>query len=346
MSETTDTTTEQTNSVETASTETTTQSTESTGPAIKSLDDLKAASTKQPTTPAATKKEATAVTKPTTPAWTPNWKFKAFDKEHEVEEWVRPLVKDAETEEKIKKLHSKAYAMDGMKEKLEKQRGEFETYKSTVTPKLKTYDFLDVILKNGDFDTFFDRIGVKDEVLFDWFEKKLEMLQASPTQKAEYQKQMALKQQSYSQATQLEELQQAHAEQIYQTRMMQLDSTLMRPDVSQYAQAWDQRKGQIGAFRKLVIDQAAAVYSQTNGVKDLSAEEAVDYVIQNFGVILGLQQQAQTPQVAMNTPQTTVVTPPTAPVIPTIASRGTSPVKKVPKSLDDLKKLAAELSAQ
>lgn len=276
---------------------------------------------------------------PTPPQYQPNFKFKAFDKEYEVDELFRPLIKDSETEEKIKKLHSKAYAMEAFQEKLHKSRSEYDQFKQSIEPKVKSFDYFNVLLENKDWDTFFNKLGVPDEEIFSFVEKKLALLNAPADQRAEYERQLALRQQHYAQSQQLQEIQQAYQQQAVQTRTMQLESLMARADVTNYAASWDSKVGNVGAFRQLVIEEAANVYHATG--RDMSAEEAINHVIQKFGKVVG--PMGAQPAQASPAQQTPAAAAP--PIIPHVAGRGTSPVKKVPKSLDDLKKLADEMTA-
>lgn len=274
---------------------------------------------------------------PTMPTYTPNYKFKAYEKEYEVDELFRPLIKDADTEAKIKALHSKAYALDPMKEKLEGTRKEYEGFKGSAEPKLRAYDQFNKILENKDWDTFFKKLGVPNEEIFGYVEKQLALMNAAPDQKAEYERNMQLRQQAYMQEEQIRQYESAYQQQALQARHMQLDSLMSRPEVQKYAGTWDERAGSIGAFRQLVVDEAAAAFYATG--QDWSAEQAVQHVINKYGkVVAGLGGQ---PTQTYGGQQQTVQGAP--PVIPHVAGRGTSPIKKVPKSLDDIKKLVAEL---
>jgi len=272
-----------------------------------------------------------------TPAYQPNFKFKAFDKEYEVDELYRGLMKDPETEDKIKKLHSKAYAMEVMKEKLEGTRKDHETFKTTIQPKLQSFEYFNNLVANKDWDTFFKKLGVPDEEMYAFVEKKLALAQASPDQKAEYMRQQQMREQHYAREQQFNELQNVYQQQAVQTRTIQLDMLMNRPDVAKYATSWDEKMGTVGAFRQLVIDEASAAFYQTQ--RDLTPEEAINAVIQKFGKVV-VSQNPTMPSMSQQQPQ--AMTPP--PVIPVISGKGTSPVKKVPKSLDDLKKLADEMA--
>lgn len=276
---------------------------------------------------------------PAMPAYVPNYKFKAYEKEYEVDELFRPLIKDADTEAKIKALHSKAYALDPMKEKLEGTRKEFDGFKGTVEPKIRAFDQFNKILENKDWDTFFKKLGVPNEEIFSYVEKQLALMNAAPDQKAEYERNMQLRQQAYAQEEQIRQYQTAYEQQATQARTMQLESLMSRPEVQRYAGAWDERAGSIGAFRQLVVDEAVAAWHMTG--QDWSAEQAVQHVINKYGkVVAGFNGQQAQPQTYGGQQQASHASPP---VIPHVAGRGTSPIKKVPKSLDDIKKLVSEL---
>lgn len=280
---------------------------------------------------------ADASAPPAMPAYTPNYKFKAYEKEYEVDELFRPLIKDADTEAKIKALHSKAYALDPMKEKLEGTRKEYDGFRGTVEPKVRAYEQFNKILENKDWDTFFKKLGVPNEEIFSYVEKQLALMNAPADQRAEYDRNIALRQQAYQQEEQIRQYEAMHQQQAVQTRHMQLDSLMSRPEVQKYAGAWDERAGNLGAFRQLVVDEAAAAFYATG--QDWPAEQAVQHVLNKYGkVIASLGGQ---PTQAFGGQQQMAQQAP--PVIPHVAGRGTSPIKKVPKSLDDIKKMVSEL---
>lgn len=288
---------------------------------------------------------ASAGQAPPVPTYTPNYKFKAYEKEYELDELYRPLIKDADTEAKIKALHSKAYALDPMKDKLEGTRREFDGFRSTSEPKLRAYDQFNKILENKDWDTFFKKLNVPNEEIFAYVEKQLALMNAPAEQKAEYDRNLQIRQQAYMQEEQLKNYENMHREQAVQTRHMHLDSLMSRPEVQKYAGSWDERAGQIGAFRQLVIDEATAHWYQTGGPQggeDWAPEQAVQHVINKYGkVVAGFA--GQTPQTYGTQQPVGQQNNGAPPVIPHVAGRGTSPIKKVPKSLDDIKKLVSEL---
>lgn len=316
--------------------------TETTAAATTSTPDIAASSDVTKSTEAA--QPSVDGQAPVVPSWQPNYKFKAFGKEHEIGPEFRNFIKDADTEKAFRKLHEKAYALEPLQADRDRFRTELETFKSSNEPTLRAVNQLNKLLTNKDYDNFFSGLGIKDEEIFNWVSKKLDIMNMPPDQKAQFEQQQQLRMEKYQLEHAHQEMQQQYQQQAVQARTMQLDSVLSRPDVGSYAQQWDSKTGEIGSFRSLIVEEARAEFAK-NG-HDMSAEEAVNHVIKKFGKIVGQPQAidggSAQPGIQAS-PQFGQQQKP--PIIPHVAGRGTSPIKKVPKSLDDIKKMVAALPA-
>lgn len=280
---------------------------------------------------------------PAAPAYQPNFKFKAFGKEHEIEETFRSLIKDKETEEKIRKFHEKAYAMETFQENEKKLKGQFDQFRQQAEPNLKAMNHFNQLLKNKDWDNFFGGLKVPDEEIFNWVEKRLQMRAMPPEQRAEFERQAQIRQQAYQYQNELQETQQSYQQLASETRAMQLENILARGEVSSQAQAIDKAYGEEGAFRNLVIEEAVNHYARTQ--QDLPADQAVKMTLQKYSRFLQMQNPgnagaSQSPTLGA-APQGTANGQ--APIIPHVGGSARSPVKKQPRSLDDLKNMAKNL---
>jgi|GEM_PF-4242756 len=269
-------------------------------------------------------------------SYQPNWKYKVFGKEKELEEFWRPLVKDQDSEKKVKEVFTRAMAFDDLKSKHDMSQGEFQQlltdYQSLDRDVKKVMQFRN----SRDFDNFFKALRISDQEVYEYALNKLKLSEASPEERQRAEQQAIDRSRSYELENEKSNIEQQFQDQAVQVRTMQLDLALSRPDVQRSASAWDERVGQVGAFRNLVIGEAQNAYFSTG--KDISAEEATQMVLQKFGKFL---EESQAP---VQAPQTVQVG--TKPVIPTVQGRGTSPIKKAPKSIDDLKAMAREAQAQ
>lgn len=276
------------------------------------------------------------------PAFQPNFKFKAFGKEHELDAFWHGLIKDADSEKKVKDVFTKAYAFDDTKTRYESSQKEFNGLLGEYQALDKDVARVMKFKNDGDYDNFFKSIKISDQDLFQYVQQKLERLNLPPDQQRAFDRQAQERQRIYDLEAQNQQMGEQFQTQAVQARTMQLDMTLSRPDISQAASSWDQRAGRIGAFRDLVIEHAQNVFYSTG--QDLSAEMAAQAVLQRFGGFLnGGQSQVAAPvagPTGLAAPQSHA-----KPVIPAVSGKGTSPVKKVPKSIDDLRAMAKEMGA-
>lgn len=316
-----------------ASMDTSAPSTESTAPVDSSLSAASTPSGEQ--IPQTEGQEA--------PAYQPNYKFKVMDKEHEIDEWLRPAIKSPEHEQKLKEIYEKAFGLDEVKTGREKVREEYKTYRSQVDPTIKTITQASQLYHGGvqaleqgnpragvfKMEEAFKQLGINDKVLQQYVFHKLNMEDLPPDRKAEYNeyKRTQLEyERTQAQVAQQQEYIQAMAA---QTRTAELHQATSRPEVATIVQAFDQRNGP-GSFHDEVIARGQ-LYWQTRQV-DVPAEQLVQEIINKYG--LHGSQQAATPQAAQSNPQQ----PGKVPVIPSAKGSSASPAGRGFESLDDVKK--------
>lgn len=274
---------------------------------------------------------------PETPPYTPNYSFKVMNEQKEFPDWMKAAIKDAATEKEARELAEKAYGLDFVKQDRSQLKEQFQTVS-------KDYEGLKGHLlqagqarQRGDYKTFFDSFGVSDEEILKYALKVAELKEQGPEAMARFEAQR----QESLRAVSLEQENQRMYEQVQslgvQQRTFELDQALASPEVSSVAQMYDERVGQPGAFRARVIERGQ--YHWLASQKDLPAMQVAKEVASLFGPVASPQ--------AMQTPKVAVQSQPAAkkPVIPSIQSRGTSPAQKLPRSIDDLKKLREQMNA-
>ncbi len=276
----------------------------------------------------------------TPPAYTPNYKYNIMGKEHEVDEFWRGLIKDADSEKKVKDLFTKTQAFDEVKASRESLQTEYQSVRGEFDALDRDVRRVMSFLNAGDLDNFFGSLKIPENKVYDWVAKRLEAAQ-NPEALRSLESQAQERARAFDLEQERSSLEHRYQEQAVQARATQLDLMLSRPDISAAASAWDSRAGQVGAFRDLIISEAQNAYFTQN--QDLSAEQAVSMVMQKYGKFLGdgTQPQVVTPQAPA--PGTAAPQVAAKPVIPAVQGRGTSPIKKSPKSLDDLRQMAKEL---
>jgi hypothetical protein len=283
------------------------------------------------------------------PAYEPNYKYKAFGKERELDPMFRDLIKDPESEKKVKEVFTRADAFDDMKSQKEAVSSEYQRLNQQHAALDKDVRRVANFINNGDVGNTLAALRISDDAVLNYLRQKAEVANLSPFQQQAFQQAQMQRMQEFDQQEQMKQLQENYANERRETRVMQLDYTLDSPDVSPQAQAWDAKMGQAGAFKHLVIETAGNHFRMTN--QDLSPRDAVQLTLQKYGRLLEQPQASQAQVVPAANQQIGAASPqPVAqgakPVIPAVAGRGASPIKQAPKSIKDLKRMGAEMAAR
>lgn len=291
---------------------------------------------------------------PAAPAFKPREKFKyrvygsEEQKEEAVPEWLKGALKDAETEKQAIELLEKAYGLEPVKQartEVARERdhfkGEFSKVQSTIADVRKTY-------QRGDIDSFLDKLQIPQERMLQWALDKVNYSQLPPEQQRLRDEHMQAQRDAWAAQERADQVTQTSFEGARSAKQTLLQSALMRPDVSSFAQSFDQRLGRSGAFFEEVCATGDLAWSQSNGKEDLSPDQAIERVMKKWGGIVQTQAPAAAAppaaaagsQAGPGTQATT--TSKTAPVIPNVQGRTSSPMKSKPRSIEDLKKLRAQ----
>lgn len=280
-----------------------------------------------------------------TPPWQPNFKFKVMDKEHEIAEFLRSAVKNAEHEKALKELHEKAYGLDVVKPRFKEAQEKYRELDTTHKGVLAQIQALREDYNRGDFDSFFQKLRIPEEKVLQWVLAKAQYNELPPEQRAVYDARKAAEKRALDLEKQNQELSGQLTETVSSAKGQLLQIELAKPDVSAIAQAFDSRPGgKPGDFRNEVINRGELALALSG--KDLTPAEAVQEAIALLG---GYARQAMPnpdPARAAPAPQPA---PEVAPAqakkpaaIPNISGKAASATgKPKPRSIEDLKKLAA-----
>lgn len=261
---------------------------------------------------------------PADPEYVPNLKFKAFDEEKEFDEWVKPLIKSKEEEEKFRDLYSRAHG-------IERYKSDFHTTKQEVTNLKQGIESLKEHLRNDDFDSFFQETNIPMDKVWNWVKQKLAYSELSPEEKQRYDETWRLKRErsqlSKTNQTVTSQFQEAQVRQ----KQLELDYVCSTPDVSQAMKSFDERIGKSGAFVDFVIQKGLAKEQLTG--RECSVQEAVQEVMSLIKAFGG----NQVAQAAAANANGVVAAKGTKPLLPNIQGKAVSPVKKKPGSFKELR---------
>jgi len=280
----------------------------------------------------------------TPPAYTPDFKYKASGKEMEIPEKFRALITDKESEEEVKKLFGQAATLDEvkgtntkLKTSLDEVGGKLNEYASGVEQLRKH-------ASKGDFDSFFQKMNIPAEKIFQWVLDKVNYNQLPADQRAQIDAQRNLQRQNEQAQESLKTTSTREMQLASQVRGMELERTLGEASTKAMSDAFDSRAGKPGAFRDAIINHGKAIWALSNGTIDLTPEQAVADFVQKYGNPSAAGMQTPAAGAASPTPAAQSTTPsanaqPPVKVIPNVAGRSSSPVKQAVKSIADLQRI-------
>jgi len=280
----------------------------------------------------------------TVPDYTPNLSFKVLDAEKQIDPWLAETIKDKTSEDRARDLMERAYGLDSVKEDRQRLRDEntslqeISTQYDTVRTDLQN---VGQYIQNKDFGRVFDSLQMNKEDVYKWVLEQAELSEMSksdPQGYDRYMRQSNIQDQNYQLRQQNDMLVQQQQSNQHQTIQSQMQSEFNRPEVSTVQQEFDTRMGRAGAFREEVINRGQAYYARTG--TDKMPAEIINEVVGMLGYGQG-QVQPEAPQV----PQTQPRPRRAIETMPNVSGRGTSPVKKIPRNIDDLRRLGNELNS-
>lgn len=264
------------------------------------------------------------------PAYTPNTKFKVMGQEKAFDDFITPVIKDAETEKKIRELYEKSYGLESVKGDREHLRTRLQEIEPAYKEITNYLGKAQKALEAGDFDSLGEALGINEQTVLKWAHALMLRNEMPEDQKRLHHQSRETQRRLEQLEAEKEQWTQQQSSYAVEKRSFELNSVLSRPDISQIVQQYDNGMGYAGAFREAVITYGQA---KSVGGNDPSAEEAVEGVLR--------QLRAVNPNLgAMGQVNPNIATPSSKATLPNIKGTGTSPVKQKVKSLDDLRKLA------
>lgn len=272
------------------------------------------------------------------PEFTPDYSYKAFQKEYEIPEDFRQLIKDEETQRSIKDIFVKSQGFEHLKSRYDATQEEYKGVNDKYTQLQTGVNQLSDNLRAKDYDSFFKNAQISPDEIYKWVLDKVNYNEAPPEEKARADAQRDLENRAYQAEQKTRSLTQAHQDAILQAKRYELDMTLSSPDIKAFSEAFDGRTGgNAGDFREHLLDRAELAWHKTGGKIDMTAEQAAREVMSLYSHISPVTAPTQAPG------QTNQVrTGPTAKtIIPKVRSHASaSPLSQKPaRSIESLRKI-------
>lgn len=270
--------------------------------------------------------------------FSPNYKYKAYGKEYEMDEWARPLL-NKDTQPHLTKLFEKAGGFEPLKERFQATEQELGNYRTAYTELDGIRNQMLDLAAKKDVGGLAKILGLNTEDIKQFVRQQLEYEGMSPEQKRAIDEQHQLKHQAAFYQKQVQEQQRMAQELMLQKHEIEIMHTFGSPKYASLISTYNQRAGNDEAFRS-VVDKIGAYEFTVNG-RHMPVHEAVEQAIQLLG--LNAVEVSNGPQAANpHAPAHAAVNKPQPK--PIVVPNGTSaaPVKPAVRTWEDLKRAQAE----
>lgn len=276
-----------------------------------------------------------------TQAWKPSFKFKVKDKELEFDDFVKPIIKTKDLEQKFKDLYEKAHGLDEVKTSREAFKQQVEEWKGKYSQVENSLQTLGAYVKKGDFRTFFQALNIPKDKIIQYAIEELKYQELSPEQRQQVDLQRQQQTEFEMAQTQNQTLQTQMAQMIQRQTEMELSQELAKPEIVSAITAYETQLGKAGAFKAEVI-RRGQYYEAVHKISP-PASQLVSEVLALVGVQAQTQQGSQA--ASQSTPSQVVQNQQAKPVISSFQGGGAkSPAKRVPTSIEDLRKMRQQLT--
>lgn len=276
-------------------------------------------------------------------AYKANIKFKAAGKEMEVPEYLRGVMKDAETEKHLHSLLSKAHGIEMIQDKLKGTRAERDEVRTAYQQVMEPIKVGQEAYRRDDLDTVWDVLKIDPQKVLQWAVKKVQLSQMPPDQRQVHEEAQAARKRAWELERQNEAQHRTVAETQSEQINQMLDLVLERQDISPIAQAYDTRKGKEGSFRDLCFLMGNQEFASTGKV--ISPMEAAKRAVELLGEKFGAQAVTAAPAPAPVATPAPATEKPKVTLPNTGGSKAASPARGKVKSLDDLRKLHQQMAS-
>lgn len=272
------------------------------------------------------------------------YKYKVLQKEKEIPEKYRSLIKNEEDERELRELFERS---DGLEEhfkpKHEALQATFTQLQSENNDVLAHIDEARSAFQRGDMDEFFRKLQVPEQKVLQYAIEKLNYQELPADQKALIDARRNVERQNYQLQMSQQNQTRQYQQQVQQAHDLMMNSELARPEVKSTMESFDQRAGRPGAFMQEVQNRGRLAWFQSQGKTVLTPSQAIEQVMSLHGLKAGAPASAA----AGGTLPASGGSQGKANTIPNVGSgKSVAPVKSKIKSIEDLKQRHKELVAR
>lgn len=295
-----------------------------------------AESTEEPAAVAAGEQEPAAVEQ----VFAPEFKYRADGKDMEVPEYLRPLMKDKDSQEQIVKMLMKHDAFDTVSTRRDQFRTERDQERQEKQKYVGAIENMRQHVQRNDIDGFLKLCELPEETILKWATEKAKYYMGDESYRQQVDQQTRQRQDSWQKEALVSDTQTKYQELEVRQLQTEFNYEMIKPEVSSFSTAFDQMAGKPGAFIEEVKNRGELAYLRER--KTIAPGEVIQAIMKQYGNITQVAQQSQAAK--SNSPASKVVVKTSSKVatIPTVKGSSASPTKEGFTSLDAIRKYRKE----
>lgn len=251
------------------------------------------------------------------PAYQPDYGYRYNEQKHEIEDFWRPLIKDKESEHRVRDVMQKLAGFE-----------EYKQYKQQVNEwkePMTELQELQKLYQAGKHEDLLERIGIDEETLFNVAREKLQRRNMSPEQKQLFEEKRRVQLEKEQLLTENSRYKEQAARETANLINYQVDMELGKPQYQSVVDKYEAANGK-GSFRDFVLTRGE-ILSHRAG-KTVPPAEVLSSILKEYSAFMPSPAETQA-----NHKQSVKV-------IPNVRGAGSSPERAAVRSLDDIRKLA------
>lgn len=264
-----------------------------------------------------------------------DYKYRADGKDMEVPEYLRPLIKDKESQEKVVQMLKKHDAFDSVSSRRDQFRTERDDARATVQKYEGAIQNMRQTYQRGDIDGFLKLCEIPEEQMLKWATEKAKYYMGDEAYRAQVDRDNQLRQTSWAKETQVNEYQTKYQEMEARQLQTEFNYEMLKPEVSSFVASFDKQFGN-GAFVNEVKNRGELAYLREQ--KTIAPSEVIQGIMKQYSTIAQVPQPA--PAAAPSGAPAAKVVVKTAPkvtTIPTVKGTQASPTQEGFTSLDKIR---------
>jgi hypothetical protein len=275
--------------------------------------------------------------KPSEDVYVPNLKFKVHDQEYEFDPLLKDVIKDKNSEEKIRDIYTKAYGLDAAQKSRDSWKQKHEEVEGKVKAYSEIFDLPIKLYKDGKVIEAV-RATFKDEDILEAAKHLIRLNQATPEERQKMEHEFTQSKTNYQKEDEYNEIITKAQRAEYEAVQARIDLELSKGEINEIAKFVDTKFGP-NAFRSEVNLYGDAQY---RAGRKIQPDEAVKAVYEKYKVFY----TPNSVSAPTNNTVNKVVEPSKSTSIPNIKSSGSAGRVAKAKTMADLDKIAEELNKE